>query len=58
MLTYGDGVCDINIKELVDFHKKHGKIATLTAAAMGQRFGVLDITRDETITSFRRKEHE
>ena len=44
MLTYGDGVCDINIKDLVAFHEKHGKIATLTAAAMGQRFGVLDIT--------------
>ena len=50
MLTYGDGVCDINIKDLVAFHEKHGKIATLTAAAMGQRFGVLDITGDETIT--------
>ena len=55
MLTYGDGVCDINIKDLVAFHEKHGKIATLTAAAMGQRFGVLDITGDETITSFREK---
>lgn len=44
MLTYGDGVCNINIKDLVEFHKKHGKIATLTAASVEQRFGVLDIS--------------
>ena len=31
MMTYGDGVCDVNINDLVDFHKKHGKVATLTA---------------------------
>lgn len=55
MLTYGDGVCDINIKELVEFHRKHGKIATLTAASVGQRFGVLDITSDDTIEAFREK---
>lgn len=55
MLTYGDGVCDINIAELVEFHKKHGKVATLTAASVGQRFGVLDITDDKEISSFREK---
>lgn len=55
MMTYGDGVCDISIKELLEFHKKHGKIATLTAASVGQRFGVLDIVRDNTINSFREK---
>lgn len=55
MLTYGDGVCDINIKDLVRFHKEHGKIATLTAASVGQRFGVLDISADNTIKSFREK---
>lgn len=46
LMTYGDGVSDINIDELVRFHKSHGKIATLTAVHIGQRFGVLDIDRD------------
>lgn len=56
MLTYGDGVADINIKELVEFHKSHGKLATLTAIHVGQRFGVLDIDRDDlSITAFREK---
>lgn len=55
MLTYGDGVCNINIKDLADFHRKHGKIATLTAANVGQRFGVLDIADNGTIESFREK---
>ena len=55
MLTYGDGVCDIDIKKLLEFHKSHGKIATLTSANVGQRFGVLDITSDDSIESFREK---
>lgn len=56
MLTYGDGVSDINIKELVDFHMQHGKIATLTAVHVGQRFGVLDIDREtKEIKAFREK---
>lgn len=57
MLTYGDGVSDINIGELVKFHNAHGKTATLTAVSVGQRFGVLDIDeKDKTIHSFREKE--
>lgn len=55
LLTYGDGVSDVNITELVNFHKSHGKIATLTAASVGQRFGVLDITPNKEINSFREK---
>lgn len=55
MLTYGDGVSDIHIDELVVYHEKQGKIATLTAANVGQRFGVLDIAKDKTITAFREK---
>lgn len=55
MLTYGDGVSDIDIRELLEFHQSHGKIATLTAASMEQRFGVLDIRDDNRITSFREK---
>ena len=55
MLTYGDGVSDIDISDLLKFHMGHGKIATLTAANVGQRFGVLDITHDATIKAFREK---
>lgn len=55
MLTYGDGVSDVNIAELVAFHKSHGKIATITAANVEQRFGVLDIQQDGTIEAFREK---
>ena len=55
MLTYGDGVSDVNIAESVAFHKSHGKIATITAANVEQRFGVLDIQQDGTIEAFREK---
>lgn len=55
MLTYGDGVSNININKLVEFHKSHGKIATITAINIDQRFGVLDIEEDYTIHAFREK---
>ena len=55
MLTYGDGVSDINIKELLEFHRKHHKFVTMTAVNVGQQFGVLDISRDGTVTKFREK---
>lgn len=55
MLTYGDGVSDINIAELLSFHKRNNKIATLTAVNMIQRFGVLDINKEGLVTSFREK---
>lgn len=56
LMTYGDGVSDIDISKLVEFHKSHGKIATLTAVHVGQRFGVLDIDReDKTVRAFREK---
>ena len=55
MLTYGDGVSDINIKDLLKFHQSHGKLATLTAASVEQRFGILDIDKSKLITSFREK---
>jgi glucose-1-phosphate cytidylyltransferase len=43
MVTYGDGVSDVNIKELVEFHQKNGKKATMTAIQPAGRFGALDI---------------
>lgn len=56
MLTYGDGVSDVNINELLKFHREKGKIATLTAVHMGQRYGVLDIDKESReIKSFREK---
>ena len=55
MLTYGDGVSDVDINKLVAFHKSHGKIATMTAINAGQRFGVLEVGGDNTIRAFREK---
>lgn len=55
MMTYGDGVCDVNIAELVKFHKTHGKTATLTAVQLEQEKGVLDIGGDNAVKSFREK---
>lgn len=55
MLTYGDGVADINISELLKFHKNHGKMVTMSAYNAGQRFGVLDIDKDGKILDFREK---
>ena len=55
LMTYGDAVCDVNIKELVDFHKKHGKIATLTAVLREPEKGILDIGGDNAVKSFREK---
>jgi glucose-1-phosphate cytidylyltransferase len=55
MLTYGDGVCDVNIRELVDFHKSHGKIATVTSVQLEARFGSMELAENGQVTSFREK---
>ena len=55
MLTYGDGVCDVNIAKLVDFHRAHGKLATLTSVQLDQSKGVLNIGGDNAVRSFREK---
>lgn len=55
LLTYGDGVSDVNIAKLVEFHQKHGKMVTMSAYNAGQRFGVLDIDPSGRITEFREK---
>lgn len=55
LMTYGDGVCDVDIGELVKFHKSHGRIATLTAVMQEQQKGVLDIGGDNAVHSFREK---
>jgi glucose-1-phosphate cytidylyltransferase len=55
MLTYGDGVCDLNLKELVQFHKTHNKIATVTSIQLDARFGGMDVGTDGEVLSFREK---
>lgn len=54
-MTYGDGVCDVDINKLLEFHKSHGKLATLTAVKQVQEKGVLDIGGDNAVKSFREK---
>lgn len=55
LMTYGDGVCDVDINKLLDYHKLHGKIATLTAVKLAQEKGVLEITKDQAVRAFREK---
>ena len=55
MMTYGDGVCDVNIKDLLAFHRQHGKIATLTAVIPEQQKGTLDIGENNSVRAFREK---
>jgi glucose-1-phosphate cytidylyltransferase len=55
MLTYGDGVADINIEKLVRFHKSHGKAMTMTSAQPDGRFGALDIDDNDQVREFKEK---
>jgi glucose-1-phosphate cytidylyltransferase len=47
-MTYGDGLSDVNISELIDFHKSHGKLATLTSVFSPGRFGILDLNNNDS----------
>jgi glucose-1-phosphate cytidylyltransferase len=55
MLTYGDGVSDINLADLLQFHRTHGKIATVTAIQPEARFGGMVLGEDGTVESFKEK---
>lgn len=55
MLTYGDGVSNVDINKLLEFHEKSGKIATLTSIQPSGKFGALDIEKDGSISSFMEK---
>lgn len=55
MLTYGDGVCDVDINALLDFHKSHNKTATVTAIQLDARFGGMDLGDNGKVVSFREK---
>ena len=54
-LTYGDGVADINLKSLLDFHHAHGKLATVTAVNPPSRFGILKIDEQNAVKQFNEK---
>lgn len=54
-LTYGDGVSDININDLVSFHKNHGKLATMTTINPPNKFGVVTIGDNNLVSNFREK---
>jgi glucose-1-phosphate cytidylyltransferase len=58
LLTYGDGVCDVNITDVVAFHKRHGRLATMTAVQPGGRFGTLKIDGNGVIEQFAEKRKE
>ena len=58
MLTYGDGVADINIADLVRFHNQHNKIGTISTYNVGQRFGVLEVDENNEIYNFREKSQD
>jgi glucose-1-phosphate cytidylyltransferase len=55
MLTYGDGVSDVNIQALVDFHYNHGRLATVTTVQPNGRFGALDLDGESTVLGFKEK---
>lgn len=55
MLTYGDGVSDVNLNQVIDFHKKHGKAITMTSVQPEGRFGALETDASNRILSFMEK---
>ncbi len=55
MLTYGDGVASVDVSKLVEFHKSHGKMATITAVHPPARFGELQINEDQQVFAFKEK---
>ena len=55
LLTYGDGVSNVNIDALIRFHREHGKLVTMSAYNVGQRFGVLEIDENGSVREFREK---
>lgn len=55
LCTYGDGIADVDIDALVDYHESHGKIATMTTVQPLSRFGVLDLAADGSVKRFKEK---
>lgn len=55
IVTYGDGLADVDVARLLDFHKSHGRAATITTVRPLSRFGMVDVAEDETVQRFREK---
>ena len=55
MVTYGDGLADVNVDQLLAFHENHGRLATVTTTRPSSRFGVLDLDSDGVVERFREK---
>jgi glucose-1-phosphate cytidylyltransferase len=55
MVTYGDGLADIDVEALLGFHESHGRLATMTTVQPFSRFGVVDVGPDQDVLSFREK---
>jgi glucose-1-phosphate cytidylyltransferase len=55
MVTYGDGVCDVDLRRVVDFHQSHGKLATVTSVRPISRFGTLDLGTNDNVNHFAEK---
>jgi glucose-1-phosphate cytidylyltransferase len=58
MMTYGDGVANVNINDLIRFHEHHGKLATLTAVQPTGRFGAIELGENYEVESFAEKQME
>lgn len=55
MVTYGDGLANVDVRALVEFHRSHGKLATVTAVHPPARFGTMDLSDDDVVESFEEK---
>jgi glucose-1-phosphate cytidylyltransferase len=55
LVTYGDGLCDVDIRAVVNFHRRHGKLATVTAVRPTSRFGLLSVEDDSRVSRFAEK---
>lgn len=58
LMTYGDGVSDVDLNKLIDKHRKHKKLVTMTTVHHAGRFGVVHIDKDERVTGFLEKAHD
>jgi glucose-1-phosphate cytidylyltransferase len=58
MLTYGDGLADINLIQLLSFHQKHGGLATMTSVQLASRFGIVEIGKNDKVIQFKEKPKE
>ena len=58
MLTYGDGLADINLIQLLSFHQKHGGLVTMTSVQLASRFGILEIGKNDKVIQFKEKPKE